>query len=121
MSHFAVHRTVMPNFRVEIPLASPLEKELELLQDELRDSEDLTDDLKRRLRAWYEKVLRYWNFRVDTTICPICKTRLDTRHVKGSDEDLETWELRMTTKGPSLVYTCLSCGVEVDATITHLS
>jgi hypothetical protein len=121
MSRFAVQRSAMAYFRFEVPLASPLEKELERLQQELHDSKDLTNDLKRRLRDWYENVLHYWNFRIDTTICPKCKTRLDTQYAKGSHDDLETWTLRMTTRGPSLIYTCLPCGIEVDASLTHLS
>ena len=102
----------MRAYRVEIPLSGPLHDEAEVLLQESQSRDTGSDDLKQRLRDWFDRVLRYWNFQ---------PTRLDTLYPKGSREDCALWELEMNGKGPTIIYTCLSCRERVPMPIGVLT
>ncbi|NGZ04172.1 MAG: hypothetical protein CV090_14115 [Nitrospira sp. WS238] len=107
--------------RVEIPLSGPLHDEAEVLLQESQSRDTGRDDLKQRMRDWFDRVLRYWNFQPKPVLCPTCQTRLDTLYPKGSREDCDLWELEMNGKGPTIIYTCLSCRERVPMPIGVLT
>lgn len=111
----------MRAYRVEIPLSGPLHDEAEVLLLESQSGDTGRDDLKRRMRDWFDRVLRYWNFQPTPVLCPRCQTRLDTLYPKGSREDCDLWVLEMNGKGPAIIYTCLSCRERVPMPIGVLT